>query len=70
MAIRASTLPLFPSLSVGDGVGIAVLLLFAGVALALLHVGGRLRLSQLVGMLAIGALAIGYLIGLAASVGD
>ncbi len=68
MAIRASTLPLFLSLPVGDGVGIAAFLSFAGMSLALLAAGGRLRLAPLVGMPAIGTLAIGYLIGLATSV--
>lgn len=63
MAIRASTLPLFPSLSVADGVGIAVFISFAGVSLALLRAGGRLRPAALVGML-----AIDYLVSLAASV--
>lgn len=69
MAILASALPLFPSLSVGDAVGIAVFGAFGVFSFALLHAGGRLRLPQIAGMVAIGALAIGFLIGLAASVG-
>lgn len=63
MAIRASTLPLFLSLSVGDGTGGAVTPWSAGVSLALLRAGGHLRPAALVGML-----AIDYLVSLAASV--
>ena len=50
MAIRASTLPLFLSLSVSDGTGGAVTPWSAGVSLALLQAGGRLPMAPFVGM--------------------
>ena len=67
--LAASALPLFPSLSVGDGMALAVLGLFALVSLGLLHAGGRLRLAQIGAMGAVAALAVGYLLGLGLSVG-
>ena len=63
MAIAA--LSLFPSLDLGDTVALLVVLAWLLVALALLNAGGRLRLGQIVAMCAIGAVAVGYLVGLA-----
>lgn len=65
MAIAASRLPLVPSLSVGDAVGLSVFVALSVVTLWLLHAGGRLRLGQIAAMGAIGAFALGFLIGLA-----
>ena len=67
--LAASALPLFPSLSVGDGMALAVFCLFSLVSLGLLHAGGRLRLAQMGAMGAVAALAVGYLLGLGLSVG-
>ena len=67
--LAASALPLFPSLSVGDGMALAVFGLFSLVSLGLLHLGGRLRLAQLCAMGAVAALAVGCLLGLGLSVG-
>lgn len=69
MAIHASALPLLPSLSVGDGVALAVFGLFALVSLWLLYAGGRLQPAEIGAMAAIGALAVGYLVGLGLSAG-
>jgi hypothetical protein len=68
-SLAASALPLFPSLSVGDGVALAVFGLFSLVSLWLLHAGGRLRPAEIAAVGAVGALAVGYLLGLGLSVG-
>ena len=67
--LAVSGLPLFPALSVGDGIALAVFGLFSLVSLGLLHAGGRLRLAQIGAMGAVAALAVGYLLGLGLSVG-
>ena len=67
--LAASALPLFPSLSPGDNTAFVVILFFLLMALWLLHKGGVLRLAEVAAMGAIGALAVGFLVGLAASVG-
>ena len=68
-SLAASALPLFPSLSVGDGMALAVFGLLSLVSLGLLHAGGRLRFAQIGAMGAVAALAVGYLLGLGLSVG-
>ena len=68
-ALAVSGLPLFPSLSVADGIALVVFALFAAVSLWLLHLGGRLRLVELGAMGAVAALAFAYLLGLGLSSG-
>ena len=65
----SSALPLFPSLSPGDNTALVIFLLFFLVALWLLHKRGVLRLAEVAAMGAIGALAVGFLVGLGLSVG-
>lgn len=67
--LASSALPLFPSLSPGDNTALVIFLLFFLVALWLLHKGGVLRLAEVAAMGAIGALAVGFLVGLGLSVG-
>ena len=68
-SLAASALPLFPSLSVGDGTALAVFGLFSLVSLGLLHAGGCLRFAQIGAIAAVAALAVGYLLGLGLSMG-
>ena len=67
MAIALSALPLFPALSVGDVVALAVVAAYVLASLGFLFVGKRLHGSQILAVLAVSGLALGLLIGLAAS---
>lgn len=66
-ASLASVLPLLPALSVGDLTGITIVVLFLLVSLWLLVADGRLRAAQIVAVVGVGALALGFLLGLGAS---
>ena len=67
MAIALSALPLFPALSVGDVVALAVVAAYVLASLGFLLVGNRLHGPQIVALLAVSGLALGLLLGLAAS---
>ena len=57
-------LALASSLSVVDAAGLAILLLFASVPLALLAAGARLHARRVSPVWLVGALAVGFLLGL------
>ena len=60
MAIRA----LASSLSAVDAVGLGIMLLFVAVPLGLLAVGARLHARRVSPVWLVGALAVGFLLGL------
>ena len=57
-------LALASSLSVVDAVGLGIMLLFVAVPLALLAVGARLHARRVSPVWLVGALAVGFLLGL------
>jgi hypothetical protein len=57
-------LALASSLSVVDAVGLGIMLLFAAVPLGLLAVGARLDARRVSPVWLVGALAVGFLLGL------